>query len=189
MLSRYGNSENGILGDQYSLDNSYYHINFASYYVELLSLDSDTRVKDGEFGRVVVTDLFNFAMPFIRYDTGDIAIKKQISYKGRNISVFESIEGRKLDFILSSKNILLSPHIIDYTLRKYTEIKQFQFIQKDHNEYALKLICKKSIKLENSIKEDLKKQLGANSNIKIEYVHEIPLLNSGKRKMVVNLMN
>lgn len=189
VLSRYGNSENGILADQYFNEKGYYRINYASYFIELLNLNSDTPVKNGELGRVVVTDLFNFALPFIRYDTGDVAIKNQILFKGKEIPVFESIEGRKLDFIVSSNNVLLSPHLIDYTLRKYTIIKQFQFIQLEPKKYILKLICKKNILLEKEIIKDLKNQLGDNSKIEIIYVNEIPLLDSGKRKMVLNLMS
>jgi len=83
----------------------------------------------------------------------------------------------------------LSPHLIDYTLRKYTIIKQFQFIQLEPKKYILKLICKKNILLEKEIIKDLKNQLGDNSKIEIIYVNEIPLLDSGKRKMVLNLMS
>ena len=31
--------------------------------------------EDGETGRIVLTDLWNYARPFIRYDTGDLAAR------------------------------------------------------------------------------------------------------------------
>ena len=70
--SRYSNLENGIIAQQTLHDNDLFLINRASYFEEILKMDSDIPVKPNELGRIVVTDLFNYAMPFIRYDTGDI---------------------------------------------------------------------------------------------------------------------
>ena len=72
VFSRYSNVENGIIAQQTDKSFDYYFINSASYYVEILEMDLDVPVLKGELGRIVVTDLFNDAMPFIRYDTGDI---------------------------------------------------------------------------------------------------------------------
>ena len=58
------------------------------------------------------------------------------------------------------------------------------------NEYILKLVSNKDkIQLmeENNILNQLKETFGNDSKIQIEYVDEIPVLNSGKRKSVVNL--
>ncbi len=46
------------------------HTNCESFIIEILD-DSGMPVPDGTYGRIVVTDLYNEAMPFIRYDTGD----------------------------------------------------------------------------------------------------------------------
>ena len=51
--------ENGIIAQQ-SIDSNNYIINWASYYVEILKLDKDTPVEQGEIGRIVVTDLYNY---------------------------------------------------------------------------------------------------------------------------------
>src|SRR5690606_258394 len=67
-LSRYSNSENGILAQQLIGDGSdNFEINWASYQIELLELHTDNQAKLGETGRIVITDLFNYAMPLIRY--------------------------------------------------------------------------------------------------------------------------
>lgn len=188
VFSRYSNAENGFLAHQFdSIDNSYL-INDASYFIEFLKLDSDSCADEGEFARVVITDLFNYAVPIIRYDTGDIA---KFGYSVRNnkkIKVIKNIEGRKLDFVFDSKGNLISPHVIDYAVRKFEEIIQFQFIQKDKNHYLIKLNTIGE-NIDDKIRNALSVYLGFDAKIDTEYVDEIPLLSSGKRKMVINEMN
>ena len=69
VLSRYSNMENGFIAQQ-TADSDYYEINTADFKIELLGLNDDKPVKNGEMGRIVITDLYNYAMPLIRYDTG-----------------------------------------------------------------------------------------------------------------------
>ncbi|MCZ8217422.1 MAG: hypothetical protein O9262_14350, partial [Cyclobacteriaceae bacterium] len=72
VFARYSNSENGFIAHQVPGFGTDYLINTASFVVEILDMDSDLPVPDGSPGRIVVTDLFNYSMPMIRYDTGDI---------------------------------------------------------------------------------------------------------------------
>ena len=69
-VSRYANEENGFLGQDYTKNNIFIP-NRANYYIEILKLDSEESAELNEVGRIVVTDLYNYAMPMIRYDTGD----------------------------------------------------------------------------------------------------------------------
>ena len=73
VISRYSNQECGLISQQCKLGTEY-HINTASFYVEILDLEKDISVEDGKLGRIVVTDLYNKAMPMIRYDTGDLGV-------------------------------------------------------------------------------------------------------------------
>lgn len=57
VVSRYSNSENGILAQQRVNDTSgIFEINWASYHIELLDLNEDKPVNRGEVGRIVITD-------------------------------------------------------------------------------------------------------------------------------------
>lgn len=186
-VSRYSNMENGFIGQQVRKGAGEYSINMASYEIEILDLNKDIPAGIGEMGRIVVTDLFNYAMPLIRYDTGDVAslIYKQID--GVKLPFFNRIEGRKVDFITDTEGNLISPHTVTNSMWKFPSIKQFQFIQNDRNRYVLVINSEKNDQIPDmEILKELKKYVGRDANIKVEFVEEVPLLASGKRKKVVN---
>lgn len=182
-LSRYSNSENGIIGQQFYGSRDF-EINDASYYVEILDLNRDIPVKPGESGRIVITDLFNYCMPMIRYDTGDVG-RVQKDKNGR--LVFTVIEGRKMDMFTNTKGEFVSSHIIHHILQ-FTGIDQFQFIEEDDYNYTIKLKVNDHFDYndESKVVEKYKTYFGENANIVVEYVQDIPLLLSGKRKLVIN---
>lgn len=184
VVSRYSNMENGFIGQQCLENKSEYHINGGSYHVEILAFDEDKPVSDGELGRIVVTDFYNYAMPFIRYDTGDAGVKNTSLCRVKG-PVLSRVEGRRTDFIFSTSGRILSPHIITNTMWKFPDILQFQFIQKGEKQYILKLNSPIDIN-QDILKSEFQSFLGVDAEIRIEFVNEIPLLSSGKRKKIVN---
>ena len=187
IFSRYSNSENGFFAHQIPFLENNYLINKASFIVEILNLKNDLPMKNGEAGRIVITDLYNFAMPMIRYDTGDIGIIDYYSDKaGIKHEVLTSIEGRLLDFIEIDGRII-SPHVVDYALRQIPNVSQFQLIQK--KDFTFELLLNTFETYSKSQEEDivnkLKVYLGESAEIKCNYVADIPRLASGKRKIVV----
>ena len=182
IIDRYSNQENGVLAqtrDTYSV----FYINKANYHIELLKLDSDEPTKKGEVGRIVVTDLYNFAMPMIRYDTGDLAISDDDNRE--NLNTLRNIQGRRVDIIYDTKGNMLTPHTWSVHMRKYKELKQWQFIQDDKCEYTLKVNGGKGIYTKVDFDNTLRSILGEDAIIEIQYVDEIPVLASGKFKNTV----
>ena len=188
VISRYSNEEMGVIAQQ-SLngESEEFKINDASYFVEILKIDSDEKADENEIGRIVITDLFNYSMPLIRYDTGDISTFKEFSNGEQRL---DTIEGRKMDFLYATNGELISPHLIHVILYDYFHlIKQYQFIQETENSYTIKLNVYDSFAFEEQLILDVKKEFGDDSVITIEYVDEIPPLSSGKRKKVINNYN
>lgn len=182
---RYSNQENGILSLQLSQSNNNLQINWASYYIEILHPEKDIPVADGELGRVVVTDLFNYCTPFIRYDTGDFAIITEDGGFFKGSRVFLRVEGRKMDILFDTKGKETSGFNIHH-LESHPDIKQFQFIQEDQAKYRLKLAVRKRLENEKEVIDRFKGFLGMDAKIEIAYVDEIPQLGSGKRRIIVN---
>lgn len=189
VLSRYSNIENGILAQQTLDCPDVFLINRASYYVEIIDLESNKVLPNGQLGRIVVTDLYNQAMPLIRYDTGDLGVMDTKVINGVEQQVFTKIEGRKLDQIFNTKGELLSSYIVYKNMWNYTEIEQYQFVQKDRNKYIFRISMDGRFERESQLKAEFLEYLGQDADFSIEYVKEIPLLDSGKRKKVVNEMN
>ena len=74
IVNRYGLREFGSWSAQNCFESpDRFHINTELAVCEVLRQDG-TPCGPGERGRVVLTDLHNYARPFIRYDTGDLAI-------------------------------------------------------------------------------------------------------------------
>jgi phenylacetate-CoA ligase len=182
VYERYSNQENGILAQRTKDFSMGYKLNTASYHFEFLALDTDQPVAPGEVARIVVTDLFNHAMPMIRYDTGDLALVEQTEY---GCLFLNSIQGRRYDAIFDTQERLISPHFL-YRVLDYGTIRQFQFVQYGRKSYQLRLNARRQDVQEEQILAFCKDYLGVDAEITFDYVDEIPLLSSGKRKKVVN---
>ena len=180
-LSRYSNSENGIIAQQMSPNDLKFRINDSSYKVEIFDLHEDRKIGYKKRGRIVITDLYNYATPLIRYDTGDVGI---MNLDAQNKPYFTEILGRKLDLLYDTEGNLVPEHI-SARLCNYGYFKQFQLIQKHRKEYLINLNTEKKVDEEKMISE-YKGYFGADASININYVDEIPLLQSGKRQEVVN---
>lgn len=191
VVSRYSNEELGILAQQLPNGSNDFHINWASYYVELLNLENDEPVEQGKLGRIVITDLYNYCMPIIRYDTGDLAVfnKKNSDFTG--YPTFQKIEGRKMDVVYTTNGELISPHLI-YTLfyEYYSVLNQYQFIQTGEKTFTVKLNAPNNeFKDSEKLISNIKANFGLDAEVSIEMVDDIPTLASGKRKKVVNLFH
>lgn len=182
VVDRYSNEENGFLAQTGDVSEDF-KVNIASFFIEILKQDSDEDAEIGETGRVVVTDLYSRAVPMIRYDTGDLAVKG--SEKDGWTTMLKSIQGRRVDVIYDTSGRKLTAHTWSVYMWKYDKLKQYQFIQEGQKEYLLKLNGAEGIYDDEEIQEYLKTVLGNDAEIKIEHVTGIPVLASGKFKKTV----
>lgn len=182
VVSRYSNLENGIIAQQ-EKNSDLFLVNTASYLVEIFHPNKNELIPNGQIGRIVVTDLFNYTMPMIRYDTGDLGMLTLKDGK----TFLEKIEGRMLDVLYDTKGNLVSSYIMYKNMWQYTEIEQYQLIQTHLKAYEFKINCPKGFQNEKQLVAEFKSYLGDDADFKVVYVNEIPLLDSGKRRKTVNL--
>jgi phenylacetate-CoA ligase len=95
---QYGCAEvNGVAMQCEELDGL--HISEEHVVVEILD-QNDQPVPPGVEGRIVLTNLDNEVMPFIRYDSGDIgSLRSTLCACGRTLSLMEPVRGRMVDVI------------------------------------------------------------------------------------------
>lgn len=183
--SWYANEENGIMGIQNREDRGYY-IDTTNVYYEILKMDSDEPADEGELGRIVITDLRNYAFPIIRYDNGDSAVMQKKVKGGRFKLYLSELYGRRSDLIYDCEGKGLTPYIITNNMWGIQGVDQFRFIQEDAGVYTLLLNGTPESIDEAEIRRRISPYLGEKAQLTVTYVAEIPVLASGKRKYIEN---
>lgn len=98
IIDSYGCQEMGKLAIQCD-QSDLYHICLSNVLFEVLD-DNGKQVAPGESGRVVLTSLYNYATPFIRYDIGDYARLAAGPCKcGRSLPAITALEGRRRNMV------------------------------------------------------------------------------------------
>lgn len=178
---RYSDMELGILGQDMG-DGGDYSLNYGSYYFECLKMDSDEHAADGEAGRIVITDLFNYAFPMIRYDTGDLGI---MVHEEGEFPRLREIYGRDRDCVYTPDGILLAPAKISTSMWGIQGLRQWQFIQNTKNTYTIRLNGTEELDAQLVV-DKLNRILGAQAAIRVQMEDDIPVLASNKRRAIIN---
>jgi len=100
------------------------HVNWEYGLVELLPTD-----EKGIY-RIIATNLHNFSMPLLRYDTGDLAVGFWRNCDcGRSSLKISSIRGRQDDYLFMSDGSRVSPINLYTYFANISDIKRFQLVQ------------------------------------------------------------
>ncbi len=179
----YANEENGVLAVE---DGSEFgcRANEVDFFFEVLSMDSDEPAKEGELGRLVITDLFNKAFPVIRYENGDLVSWRRTT-DGK--LYFDSIAGRKIDTLYTTDGRMVHYFEGISFLEQYMDIRQFQLVQYDYHRFKW-VLNTDNHSYEDMIVKQSKSVFGEDSDWAFEYVNELPKLRSGKVKMTMCLI-
>ena len=161
-----------------------YHV--AAENVVLEFVKNGECVSPGEMGSILVTNLRNYAMPFIRYEIGDIGKPSDEACScGRGLPLMRSIEGRITDIIVTPKKFV--PAILLAAVFRKLPIKQYQVIQETEKRIVVKIVKEKgySQKDNNCVVAGLNQYLG-DFQIDLQLVDSIPASESGKRRVVIS---
>ncbi len=184
VFNRYGNREFGAVAAECHEHNGL-HLNERDMIVEI---DSPDPVN--EPGRLIVTYLHNRAMPFIRYDTGDLArfAPATACPCGRLTPRLAALVGRASDTIRTATGKLIHGEFFTHLLYSARHVREFQFVQETLNTYRLLLVASEREPPEREAKwrADILEEVGADACLEIEYVDRIPVLPSGKRKFTLS---
>lgn len=182
----YGSSE--IRGIAFECEARRLHITMENIIVEIVK--DGERVAPGELGEIVVTDLNNYAMPFIRYKIGDIGmLSDETCGCGRELPLIKSVEGRIRDFIVTPQNKMLSPSFFIDLFNDFKFIKQFQVVQKTKEDIVVKIVSEQKPE-EDEINRflNLIQENTDDMNIAVDFVDSIPPnKSSGKLELVIRI--
>lgn len=151
--------------------------------------DDEQPVSSGEVGHILATRLHPGPMPLIRYRVGDIGIpgSEGACACGRAFRIMETIQGRDTDIITTPSGNRLIVHFFTGILEYYPEIDTFQVVQEEPDSIVLRLVPRGMLE-DNLIRKVVSqlKDRGADLNIRVEVVSEIPLPPNGKRRFVIS---
>jgi phenylacetate-CoA ligase len=167
-------------------EHSGYHLAIENAVVEFIR--DDEHVESGEMGKIIITDLSNYAMPLIRYEIGDLGVPSdEICSCGRGLPLMKKVVGRVTDIITTKDDKYVHGEFFTHLFYDTRGIKQFQFIQKT-KEYAILKIVKKinysQAELDKIINQ-IYEQCG-DIRIDVEFVESIPLTSSGKYRFTIS---
>ena len=147
VINEYGCAELDLIAFEDINEN--WLINHETLHVEILD-DNNIPVLPGEEGRVVVTSLYNKAMPFIRYDVGDRAVlddmkvgshRRMKIVKGRTNDFALLPSGKKasgLSFYYIAKELFSSEHFM----------KEFIIVQETKHHFSLQYVATRELTVE-----------------------------------------
>ena len=188
VLNRYGCREVGNIAQECEEQNGL-HINIEHAIVEIVD-ENGKPCQPGETGEIVITELGNFAFPFIRYKIGDLGVLSDKNCAcGRKLPMLESVEGRIFDIIVGTNGNYFTGYFWTFLLREYVQgINKFQVVQEEYGKLLLRLIVNYQYNekgKENLIKK-IKEKCGEDMAIDVELVDKIPLTESGKHRFVIS---
>jgi phenylacetate-CoA ligase len=142
----------------------------------------------GKSGDLVITDLYNYGMPLIRYVNGDQATLINQSCGCDNpLPIMSSIDGRKLDIIKTASGKSIPGELFPHLFKEFIGIDKFQVKQSEISSLQILLITNKHFTEQN--KDDIAKEINkyAENELQLVFdlVDDIPLTVSGKHRVTI----
>ena len=171
-----------------------YHIAAENVFVEIVDAEG-MPLPPGEEGRILITNLHNYAMPLIRYDIGDLGTSSDIDCPcGRGLPLLSSIGGRILDTV-STRHKGRIPGLSLYRVFRslaYEGVEQCQIVQESPGRVVIKLVAgpggqRRNIEeLTEMIVREYQDILGEDMEIAVEFVDRIATTAGGKRRFIIS---
>ncbi|MCZ6683052.1 MAG: AMP-binding protein [Planctomycetota bacterium] len=182
----YGSREAGFVAHQ--CPEGSYHVTMESLIVELLDA-SGRPVEAGKSGEVTITHLDALGMPFIRYQTGDIARRSAgVCRCGRGLETLERIEGRRTDMLRTQDGGYAHALSAIYVLRDEPAVAQFKVVQRKDLNLDVYVVERNRLDpmRRRHAQSLLASQLGKSIEVRINVVSRIPPDPSGKHRYVIS---
>lgn len=163
------------------------HINSENVVVEVVK--DGEQVGPGELGEIVITRLDNFAMPFVRYRTGDLGMMARSPCDcGRSLPLLEKIEGRIQDAILTLDGRIISGPFFAHMFKDCADVREFQVHQLALNRLLISIVLysKSEFSSRPRIERLVQQYMGSDMHVEFDIRDSIPLTRSGKRRMIVS---
>jgi phenylacetate-CoA ligase len=191
ITNRYGLREFGWFAAQScGVSPDRFHVNSDLAVCEILRPDGSP-AEEGETGRIVLTDLWNYARPFIRYDTGDLAARLGGPCPcGRGFPLLGPIEGRSQECLTTTAGKVVSPALLAHYLFVHNghgdAVRHYQIVQEEPQRVLLLVVPGDAWNecAADGLRNRMSQLLGQEMETHVQVIAEIPPERSGKRPIV-----
>ena len=145
--------------------------------------------REGETGEVVLTDLHNFGMPFIRYANGDVATASPARpcTCGRTLPRIQDVQGRVSEHLCDASGAAVSGIAISFLVQDLGEtVQQFQAVQHKDRSVTISLVVADPVPAHtlDAIRTHGERLL-AGIDVAVQIVPALPRNLAGKHQLVV----
>jgi phenylacetate-CoA ligase len=169
-----------------------YHLHMENAIVEIIVDGRPAR--PGESGRVVVTQLDNYAMPLIRYDLGDLATAADDTPCGcgRDLPQLQSVDGRACDVVVAPDGTRLLPQFFFIgAFKMLSHVERYQIVQDRIESITIRLVARPGCdrgSCEDSLRSAIAVATRGLLAVDFDWVDDIPLSGLGKPRPVVSTL-
>ena len=188
VFSHYGHYELAVLAGFCEHEDTY-HVLPQYGFAELLDSAGNPVTTPGQVGEIVATSFLMRATPFIRYRTRDFAVFKShgCAACGRPYDVWERIEGRLQEFVITGTGRLISMTAINMHDDVFDHVKQFQFVQDQRGvvtfTYVPKTTCVNGVVA--NMRSRLAVKFGDDMELRMQPVRDIAPTARGKHRFLI----
>ncbi len=189
--SKYSSFENWEMASECP-SHSGMHVNAEDIILELVD-EAGAPTPRGERGAILITNLHNYGMPFIRYENGDYSSLAEAPCPcGRGLPLLDSLLGRLADFVYSKSGRRVTATGMPLGRLALLGITRFQIVQDEPGRIVLRVIApeattasaKEAVK--NGVREHLLPSLGPGMHMEVEFTQHIEPTAAGKHLPVLS---
>jgi phenylacetate-CoA ligase len=165
------------------------HISSDNVIVEIVDSEGK-QLPFGRQGRVVITALNNYSMPYIRYEISDIGILSNENCScGRTFPIFKSIIGRCDDFLVLPSGRLIDPQTVVFQIEVLPEVKEFRITQGNDYKITVDIVPEGGVEFKK-VKDQISKKLGVvfqdDLSVNVTQVEALERGTTGKHRSVIS---
>ncbi len=181
----YGLNDGGVTAYECE-EHSGLHINTERSIMEVVD-ENGTQLKNG-LGKIVATSLYNYAIPFIRYDTKDLGqITEDECSCGRDYKLLKEVVGRQQEMLMTPEGKYIHGEFFTHIFWEIDGVKEFQVIQNKLDVLTIKIVPDINFDESQLIKiRDIINKRSNSWSIDFKFVDSIERTHAGKYKFVIS---
>ena len=192
VFNEYGCGELGTIAHECEQHNL--HENQDTHFLEVLD-DQGRPANDGDLGHIVLTDLFNYATPLIRYHIADSASSSAVPCDcGRTLRVITELAGREYDMLINKDGDRFHGefflYIFEELARNGLSVSAFRITQTGVDDLTLEIAAPSTSiinKVSNYMLDRLRRNFSNSVTLHTKKVDQIPRESSGKTRIIRRL--